>query len=61
MNDQEKSNTAAILLAATVLIEKAKADAVKRGDIGQSIAIANRQAQIESYFKARGVEISDEP
>lgn len=59
MTDQEKANLTAILRKATVLIDRNKADAVKRGDIESSIGIANRQAQAEAHFRAQGVSIEE--
>lgn len=59
MTTEEKENLAAILRKATVLIDRNKADAAKRGDIARSIAIANRQAGIEAHFRAQGVEIEE--
>lgn len=59
MTDQEKANCAAILRKAKVMIDANKADAVKRGDIAQSIAMTNRQAGMEAFFRERGVEIEE--
>lgn len=59
MTTQQHANLTAILRKATALINRDKAAAVQRGDIAQSIAIANRQAQVESYFRAQGVEIEE--
>jgi len=56
---QQKDNLTDILKKASVLIDRNKAEAVKRGDIAQSIGLANRQAEMERYFRERGVDISE--
>lgn len=60
MNEQQKQNLQSILERANVMIDARKREMVEDGDIEGSIYTANRQAQIQQYFKKHGVEISAE-
>lgn len=55
LTDQEKQNLAAVLRRSMEIIEQDKAAAVKSGEIERSIVLTSRQAEIEAYYKNRGV------
>jgi hypothetical protein len=54
MTETQKQNITNILRKAQGYLSEAK----KAEPIGKAIEIANREAQIESYFRAKGIEVS---
>jgi hypothetical protein len=54
MTETQKQNITNILRKAQGYLSEAK----KAAPIGKAIEIANREAQVESYFRAKGIEVS---